>query len=232
MRKNTWLESENALLLKLKNKNLSYKEINEILPKGIDALRNRYWILKQKEESWIDKEVIGFLDIEVSNLKADVGYILSWALRVNGETKSAVITKREIFNGSLDKRIIKELLKELALVDTVVTYYGSRMDLPFIRTRSLINGLDFPIQGLIRHIDLYYQVKYKLQLHRNSLDAACSIFELKDKTRFDVSIWQRAALGDKACLAEILNHNIIDVELTENLFNQIKKFGKFTRKSI
>ena len=62
---------------------------------------------------WYKQEevVIGHLDIESSNLKANAGQILSWAIKIDGkdEIRSSLITTKEIQDyKTFDKRVCQE----------------------------------------------------------------------------------------------------------------------------
>jgi len=75
---------------------------------------------------WWENKKIGFLDIETSGLKADFDFMLTWCIKPLGSDKIAysIVTKKEIFDGVFDKRIVNELLQELRKYDIIVTYYG------------------------------------------------------------------------------------------------------------
>ena len=121
---------------------------------------------------------IGYLDIETTDLKANIGHMLSWAIKERDEKKVAygLITKEELFDETYDKRICEELIAALKNYDTIITYYGTGFDIPFMRTRCLAHGLEFPKYRELSHHDLYYDVRSKLQLNRSSLKNATEFF--------------------------------------------------------
>lgn len=180
-------------------------------------------------------EQIGVLDIECSGLKADFGIILAWSVLNldTGKIKSRRITKTELTT-CLDKKLVGELVEEIGKYDRLVTYYGSRFDLPFIRIRALHHKLDFPGYQEITHTDLYFLIKYKFgAMSRRSLDNACRILTGKSrKTRLLGDQWTRALAGDKKSLTYILDHNIKDVQDTAKLYRKVLKFGRKARTSI
>jgi uncharacterized protein YprB with RNaseH-like and TPR domain len=177
---------------------------------------------------------IGFLDIETSNLKADVGFMLSWVLKIenNVGVYGDVITKKELFDMQFDRRIVKSLLDVLKPVDILVTYYGTGFDLPFLRTRSLYWGYKYPIYGSIYNFDLYYRVKALLKLSRNSLKSTTDFFGLHEKTDVDLQIWNRARYGDKVALDWVFTHNMDDVLAMQSAFYKLEDYSKWSRKSI
>lgn len=238
-----WSDEENELLREYARKNWKYQRRWEyhhargFTDRTQDAIRNQTWKLKQSEDKnkWLDFERVGFLDIETSNLKANFGIMLSWCLKLeNGKVLYDVIRRDEATDRSkLDKRILLSLIDTLETVDTVVTYNGTRFDIPYLRTRCIMQGIKtFPTYGEKRHIDLYYQVKAKLSLHRKSLDAACEAFNIVGKTPIDFQIWRDAKLGYKDALKKVLDHNKGDVVILEELFNIMLPFSKTTRRSL
>jgi uncharacterized protein YprB with RNaseH-like and TPR domain len=81
---------------------------------------------------------VGYFDIETSNLKANVGYMVSYAFKQKGVDNIIYneITREEIMSGELDKRLIRECLKDFDKFKILVTYYGSNFDMKFVRTRA------------------------------------------------------------------------------------------------
>lgn len=227
--------TDDELLLKLRSNRYMtpFAEIVRLMPNHTqDSLRNRMWELRKKDEKWFKDETIGYLDIESSDFKANRGFMLSWALGVKGKTLSDHITKKEIFDEKFDHRIVASLTEACKSVDVLVTYYGTGFDLKFWRTRALEMNQAFPHYNSIKHIDLYYEVKSKLCLTRNSLDAACHLFGKDTKTHFDVGLWRLAAVGNVKAMKLVLAHNTIDVDLLKFLFDKLKPYQKFTRRSI
>ena len=114
----------------------------------------------------------------------------------------------------------------------LVSYYGTGFDLKYIRSKALHYGLPFPEYGEIFHFDLYYTVKSKLCLSRNSLDAACDYLGIEGKTPIKREFWREAKYGDVESLDEVVKHNIGDVEILEQLHNKLTPSAKWTKKSI
>ena len=186
---------------------------------------------------------IGYLDIESDGLKADFATMLSWCIKEkDGKVTGEMITKNELFNSeSPDKRLIDHLIAEMRKYTILVTYYGTNFDLPFIRTKSIRYGLDFPhyifndkdkLVPEISHFDIFYTVKSKLLLSRSSLDNACDYFGIKGKTPIDKDVWRKAKYGDRNALLTVLDHNRGDVVILEELHNRLTEFGKWTKRGV
>lgn len=179
-------------------------------------------------------ERIGFLDIEASNLAANFGVMFAYCIKPNWKNEIiAGITDPKNFKKSLDKAVVESCIGDMQKFDRLVTYYGTRYDIPFIRTRALYHGIKFPQYGAILHTDLYYMVRNRLRLNSNRLEVACrSIFGQTQKTHIENDYWVRGLMGDKEALMYILDHCKNDVLDTERLFNTMVKFTKLTDRSI
>jgi len=176
---------------------------------------------------------IGYLDIETDGLKADFSTMLSWAIKEKGGAVTTdVITKAELFNGVYDKRLIKSCVDEMKKYAIIVTYYGTRFDIPYLRTKALHYDMEFPGYGELYHFDLYYTVKSKLNLSRKSLDNACDYLGIEGKTPISKDDWRKAKYGDPEALKEVLAHNIPDVEILEKLHDKLDFVRKWIRTSI
>lgn len=176
---------------------------------------------------------IGYFDIETDNLNADFGTVLSWCVKLKDDkVTSSVVTKKELFNGTSDKRLVKEFVEEIRKYKIILGYYSTNFDLPFMRAKALHYGLDFPEYGELYHWDLYYTVKSKLKISRKSLDNACDYLNIKGKTPIDKGVWRRAKYGNPLDLAKVLEHNIGDVNILEELHNKLGFTRKWIRRSI
>lgn len=176
------------------------------------------------------EERIGFFDIEASNLDADFGIMLSYCIKDSASDKmySNVLTLEDIQQskaGDEDKRLIEKLLVDLGKFDKIVTYYGKRFDVPYIRTRALSTGVEFPVYGTQSHIDLYFIMRHRFKLSSNRLENACRVLLNKtQKTRIENKFWRGGVRGDKKSLAYILDHNRKDVLDLEKLYYKIINF--------
>ena len=174
-----------------------------------------------------NKERVGFLDIETHGFKSDKGIMLTYCIKEMNKDKiyCDYITKRDIAT-HLDKRIIKNLIRDLGQFDRIIGYFSSGFDVKFIRGRAVFHDIAFPEYGTKIHNDLYYIIRSKFGLSHNSLENACR-FLLGDsgKTHFDFSIWLKAVQGDKRSIAKILDHNKRDVIDTEKLWKRTFNYG-------
>lgn len=184
--------------------------------------------LKEQPLDAPHNEKIGFLDIETTGLNASFGFCLTYCIKeLDGKIIKNSVTPYEVKNCKFDKRLMEDLVKDMAKFDRFVVYWGKsqRFDLPFLRTRALKWNVPFPEFGKHYVTDVFDIVKSKLRLYRRSLAIASLFFDLgrKDKP-LGGDIWMKAVQGDKASLAYVLEHNVDDVILTEKLWKKLKNY--------
>ena len=175
------------------------------------------------------EKVYGYLDIEASNLNANFGLMLTWALKLrDGEIISSVMTKEELYTEDMDKALCQRLIEAMEKyeIDVVVTHYGGpgRFDIPFIIARCEFHGLRWKGHGQLRHIDTHRLAKRVLKLHSYRLDAIEQFFGSEEKTRILPKHWVKALRGDADAVAYILDHNIKDVKVLERIHKRLERY--------
>jgi uncharacterized protein YprB with RNaseH-like and TPR domain len=180
------------------------------------------------------KESIGIVDIETSNLKANWGFVFSYCLKSeDGALIKRILTAKEIKDGIYDKELMRQFCIDVRKFDRLIGYYSARFDIPFLRTRALYHGLDFPIFKEIKHTDLYDITKRKLSLHSKRLQVVADFFGIKSKGHpMNPSVWFKAMAGDEKALKWIMIHNIEDVDTTLELWNRLNDYSRITDTSI
>jgi len=188
---------------------------------------------------------VGYLDIEASDLAANKAWMLSWSIQARSlagkkyDTVAYDFVKYDEFflapgvvNREYDRNIVNSLLDEMQNYDLLVTYYGTGFDIPFIRTRAMILGITgYPKPKRIAHLDLYYHVRSKMSLDRNSLAQATKCLEIDGKTHLDFIYWKLAAMGDEKCMETLLDHNVKDVAILEGLHKELEPYVTFKKNS-
>jgi len=180
------------------------------------------------------EEKIGFLDIEASNLNADFGIVFSYCIKKQGgKILGRSVTEKEMRSGVYDKELLKECNDDLRKFDRIIGYYSTKFDIPYLRTRSIFYKLDFPIYKEIKHTDVYYIARSKLNLHRRRLQTCCEFFGIPCKGHpLRAEIWFKAMSGDKKALSFIFSHNKEDVVSLEKLYQRIVDYAYPHNKSI
>lgn len=190
--------------------------------------------LKEKPDTSPMQEHIGFLDIEASSLDANWGIMICYCILDNdtGEILEKKVTPKEL-KTCLDYNVVEQCVIDMQKFDRVITYYGTRFDIPFIRTRALFHKQHFPSYKELLHTDLYYIVRNKFKLNRNRLGMAYDFLVGNDKkTHYGRDYWLKAMTGNKEALQYILEHCRIDVEETKGLWDTVNTFTLNSKKSI
>lgn len=110
---------------------------------------------------------------------------------------------------------------------TMVTFNGAEFDLPFIRMRGLLHGLDFstllPLEKFSKqHIDIYQVLGGKWVLPAK-LSEYCWYFGIEDICDSGASVAEQFRAGD---IEAIANHCRGDVIGTEKLYKKVFPGGK------
>jgi len=177
---------------------------------------------------------IGYLDIETTGFEANYHCILTYCIKTRNKNEycEGQITREEMLSGKFDKNVTKKLVKDMLKYDILITYYGTKFDVPFIRSRALKHGIEFPVFGIVKHKDLYYMVKRLLKLNRSSLDVATNFLGIKGKNHVLGDIWMKARLGDTKSLKYVAKHNRLDCQITEKLHKKLEIYDRGLAKSI
>lgn len=179
------------------------------------------------EETW------GFLDIESSNLKANFGIVLTYCIKHKDGIIKRSVTPKDLKNGKLDRNVLKHIASDLRKFDRIFTFFGARFDIPFLRTRCMHYGIDFPTFQELHHTDVYEAVKRKVNLHSKRLQVCCDFFDIESKGHpITPQVWMSAMTGNQKALDYIMVHNIEDVIATEKLWFKIMPFTRMTKTSI
>lgn len=183
------------------------------------------------------QERIGYFDIEACHLNPQFGYMISYAI-LDGDTDTIlgrVLTPHEVRSGKVDSRLMKELCADLKKFHRIVVHYGGDrcFDIPFVRTRSIKFGLDFPLYKDVVVSDTWRMARQKLRLLSNKLENICKFFDISAKNHpLEPDIWQRAMVGNKDALEYIWTHNKEDVFSLRDVFKLLWPYVPQARTSI
>lgn len=190
------------------------------------------------------EERIAFLDIETENLNADWGIMFCWVIKDSktGKILFDTLQKRDLSTlkpsnihdqPKDDKRLVAGLIDALRGFDRVVAHFGVGFDFPFMRTRAVICGLEFPSYGELFQSDTWVYLKKKFKLSRNSLENGCrALCGETHKDRLSLSARHGCLRGEKWAMDYTLKHCIQDVEDLFALYNKTNRFSRKTKSSI
>lgn len=186
------------------------------------------------------EEIIGFADIEASNLNASFGIVYTYCIKkLDGELIKRSISLKDLHDGNFDKNLVAQFIKDCEQFDRLVWHYGTdfKFDLPFLRTRAVRWGLDFPEHKFMYVSDTHSILKKKFKLHSNRLETACDFFGIPAKEhKLNPEIWLKMITGNKklmkGALEYILTHNVEDVLSLEALYKRISRYVPLSKVSI
>ena len=180
-------------------------------------------------------ERVGYLDIESTGLKGNWDYMLCWCLKIEGgKILGRHLERKEIVDKFIfDRDLTKELINEVRNFDRIITYYGSRFDIPFIKTRAEKWGLDFPAYRDLWQTDCYDLAKHNLLLHSTRLMHVCDLMGIPSKEhKLIPDIWMKAKAGHVPSLEWIFTHCKEDVISLEEATNRLKKYSVPAKRSL
>lgn len=189
------------------------------------------------------QEKILYFDIEAEDLNADYGIMFNWyAIDEDGnhfedfitlaDIKKYKSTKRDV-EPKEDTRIVQSLVELMSKYTRVVGHYSCGYDLPFTRTRAVIDGIDFPSYGMLFQSDTWVILKKKFKLSRNSLENGCrKLVGITHKDKLSLSIKHGCLRGEQWAIDLSRKHCKQDVIDLVALFGLTKKFARRTNSSI
>src|SRR5512139_334450 len=103
----------------------------ELVRLATSRCEHRHLLIEHPQCDEGPKENIGFIDIETSNLTADYGYVLTWAIKAHDSNDifGDCIQPEDLAkckDGDEDKRIVKSLVTAMEKFDTLVGFYSSK----------------------------------------------------------------------------------------------------------
>ncbi len=189
------------------------------------------------------QEKVIYFDIEAEDLNADYGIMFNWyAIDEDGKHFEDYITlddinkyksnKREV-EPKEDTRIVKSLVDTLSKYIRWVSHYGCGYDLPFARTRAVIDKVEFPTYGMLFQSDTWVFLKKKFKLSRNSLENGCrKLLGYTRKDHLSLSIKHGCLRGEKWATDLSREHCKKDVLDLIGLFSVTHMYSRKTRSSI
>ena len=201
---------------------------------GHTYLEHYACFLQEKPDTSPLTENVGIFDIETTGLVANWSQMFCWCMKEHGKNviHEDLISKRAIRDKD-DYKIVKSAVAEIEKYDRIVTWYGTRFDLPYVRSKALYFDIPFPRYQELYHTDLWYQSRSKLRLHSNRLGTVCQYFGIPAKGHPmtpDLSI--RAGRGDSDALETVLEHCREDTIATDKCYDLLMDYSPANKRSI
>ena len=124
-----------------------------------------------------------------------------------------------------DYRLTNWLIEWLDNADYVVAHNGRKFDIPLIKARALINGIEPP--SPFKVIDTLEIARKEFLFTRNSLENLaiqlnCNLHKLKDRKFSGFSLWKECMEGNEEAWAEMKKYNIMDVDVLEEVYLKLR----------
>lgn len=168
---------------------------------------------------------MAFYDIETTNLGAGMGRVL--CVSIADEFGKVTTRTYADFDGKSildDTPLVAWTREELDKYDIWVGWNSILFDQPFLNGR-LLKGLEWPLRMDKMHIDLMYMFRgRKVRFGSSKLDnVAKNLGVPNQKTPLDFATWERAMVGDKDALAEVVEHCEADVLVLRDVFARSRR---------
>jgi len=118
-----------------------------------------------------------------------------------------------------DTHVIKTLHKVLSEADIVVHHKGDSFDLPYVKGRALVHGLN-PLPP-VQTVDTYKVARSQFFLPANSLDYLGKLLKVGRKIHTDHSLWMRVFNGESSAVREMITYNKQDVRLLRDVYKKL-----------
>ena len=126
-----------------------------------------------------------------------------------------------------DKKIVKKFAKELLKADDAVAHNGDRFDFPWLKTRFLIHGVEFPSK--IVSTDTLKRARGNFKFPTNRLNDIGDYLGVGNKMETGgFSLWKEVMTGNREALQKMVDYCKQDVVLLEKVHQQIKRLVPVT----
>lgn len=164
-----------------------------------------------------------FLDIEATDLEADIGNVLSIGYKWAHEEKTHVLSILDYPGKKIndDSRLLAKFRPVFEEADIVVHHFGDFYDIPFLQTRMLVHGMQ-PLPK-VATVDTWRIAKKRLKFGSNRLARILEVLGCPyEKSPVKLSLWADARCGNKKAMKYVIEHNRLDVLVLEWVFNKTK----------
>jgi DNA polymerase III alpha subunit (gram-positive type) len=230
---------EDSQIISLLNKGVKVKTIAENFGVDKSTIYKRIKKLQEDDESIVQQDKVQSdfndifsedtpavnldfvcFDIETTNLTADFSVILCACIKPFG--KDAIVFRADDYNKDWstrrmdDTKLVSAVAKELSKHAVVITHYGSKFDLPYLKAKMAKCGC-MPLPPIFS-IDTWRIAKNNFKVSSRRLATLCTYFKLGSKSGVEGPLWLEAGMnGSKKAMDDIVEHNIQDVKLLERL---------------
>lgn len=163
-----------------------------------------------------------FLDIETSAFEANLGKVIAIGLL---KDNNAVV--KPAWKSEEEKQLLEWMNSELG-DETIVTWYGSEFDVPFLLSREAI--LEIDPKPLIKapKLDLHEKCERNFSFSSNSLTNVAKSLGIEPELEISgadmPSLFKLAKKGNKEAKSAILDHCEDDIRTLKKVYNRTKTY--------
>ena len=150
------------------------------------------------------------------------GYIMCFAYSWLGDNHIHCLENRT----DNDKNLVSEILGLLDEADFVVAHNGKKFDIPFIKARAVIHGLNPP--SPFKVIDTLQIAKKEMNFKRNSLEFLAQTLGVGEKLKHNnfpgIKLWDECIKGNDEAWKEMTKYNMQDVSILEKVYIKLRSW--------
>jgi uncharacterized protein YprB with RNaseH-like and TPR domain len=168
------------------------------------------------------------VDIETTGITADNYQTTAIGYKFNNADFPTVMFA---YKPSDEKKMLYEFSKVLDEVETLITWKGKGFDVPFLKTRGVLLGVDLSRLSKIPLIDLQLVVENEFMLSQTRLKDVTALFDIKRTDTLDGSQiarlyneYARTSPPDKKISKIIITHCQEDVMVISQLYELLKEY--------
>jgi hypothetical protein len=158
-----------------------------------------------------------YFDFESTDLYAKLGVLLCASfLTPSGELWTLTNKSGKVLD---DRQLAVDIRDTLEAHDLIMGWNSKEHDIRFLNARLTYWGERSLIP--VKHVDFMWQFA-KLKVGGRSLEVAARYFGLgEEKMKFPNEVWQRANIGDKEAIAQLIERCESDVRLTRDVASRL-----------
>ena len=150
----------------------------------------------------------------------DRGYIMCATVKVLGDSRCFYYETRT----EDDSEVVKALMEWLSLADIVIAHNAKKFDIPLIRARAIVHGMNPPSPYKV--IDTLEIAKREFKFVRNTLKNLAEELHCTPKDSHDkfpgFSLWSECIKGNDEAWEEMKLYNIEDVLTLEEVYLKLR----------
>jgi DNA polymerase elongation subunit (family B) len=122
-----------------------------------------------------------------------------------------------------DRAMLEEFIPIMNSADEIVAHNGDRFDVPWIKTRAIINGL--PMFPRYKTVDTCKMARSNFYFNSNKLAYISKVLGFEGKLATNYDLWKKVCVeGDRKALAYMVKYCKKDITELEDVYNEIAPY--------